>query len=367
MLDLFKEDIQTREPITKEELSDEEVLKEAYALKEELKDQLVILGHHYQQDDVIGFADHSGDSLQLAKDAANLNKPYIMFCGVHFMAETADMLTSVDQKVILPDLNAGCSMADMANTEEIEKSWDFFTSSTKEKIIPVTYINCTASLKAFVGDHGGSICTSSNAEKVIDWALKQGEKLLFFPDQHLGRNTCFKMGIPLEDMVVYNPNMQNGGLTPEQVDNAKVILWYGYCSVHQGFTEAQVKQIKKDSPETTVIVHPECSFEVVQASDDAGSTSYIIDKIKEAPAGSKFAVGTEINLVNRLAEQFPEKTITSLSPYQCLCTTMYRVRPRWLLASFRAIKEGKPINVISVSEKVKKSSLIALERMLSII
>jgi len=257
-------------------------------------------------------------------------------------------------------------MADMANDDEIDKAWDYLTKSTKDKIIPITYINCTAELKAFVGNNGGSICTSSNAQTIIKWAFKEGEKLLFFPDQHLGRNTCFDLGIPLEDMVVYNPNMLNGGLTPEQIDNAKVILWYGFCSVHQGFTVEQVETIKKNDPEVTVIVHPECSFEVVQAADDNGSTSYILNTIDQAPAGAKFAVGTEINLVNRLNASYPDKQIMSLSPYQCLCTTMYRVRPRWLLASFRAIKKGQPINVVKVSKEIAKPSLAALDRMLSI-
>lgn len=367
MLDLFDNDLDVHKPtISEEELSDAEVLVELKKIKEELKDQVVVLGHHYQQDDVISFADITGDSLQLAREAAKLDKPYIIFCGVHFMAETADMLTSPSQKVILPDLRAGCSMADMARRSEIDRAWSFMTKSTKAKIVPVTYINCAATLKAFVGDNGGSICTSSNAEKIIKWALDQGEKLLFFPDQHLGRNTCFKMGIPLEDMVIYNPNKLNGGLTAEQVDKAKVILWYGFCSVHQGFTPEQVKQIKEKDPSMTVIVHPECNFETTQAADDNGSTSYIIEKIEEAPAGSKFAVGTEINLVNRLAHKHSDKTIISLSPFQCLCTTMYRVRPRWLLASFRAIRDHKPINIISVPEDIARSSMKALDRMLAI-
>ena len=368
MLDLFSEEKNDdyKPTISEAELSDDEVLVELKKIKEELKDKVVVLGHHYQQDDVIAFADITGDSLQLARDAVKLDKEFIIFCGVHFMAETTDMLTRPGQKVILPDLKAGCSMADMAKRSEIDRAWSFIKKSTKEKVIPVTYINCAATLKAFVGDNGGSICTSSNASSVISWALTQGEKLLFFPDQHLGRNTCFKMGIPLEDMIIYNPNMLNGGVTAEQIDKAKVILWYGYCSVHQGFTRDQVIAIKKKDPEIYVIVHPECSFDVVQAADDAGSTSYIIDKISKSPAGSKFAVGTEINLVNRLASQFPDKIIVSLSPYQCLCTTMYRVRPRWLLASFRAIKDNMPINVISVPEDIKRSSLKALERMLAI-
>lgn len=353
-------------PIPESELNDEQVLSELHKLKEELKDQVVVLGHHYQQDDVIQFADFTGDSLALAKDAEKLDKPYVMFCGVHFMAETADILTGDEQQVILPDMRAGCSMADMANREDIDRAWDFMNSCTEEKIVPITYINCAASLKAFVGDNGGSICTSSNAEEVIEWAFSQGQKLLFFPDQHLGRNTCAKMGISLDEMVIYNPNMYNGGLKPEQIAKAKVILWYGYCSVHQGFTKAQVDSLKETRPDVNVIVHPECSYEVVQAADDAGSTAYIINKIKDAPAGTKWAVGTEINLVNRLAQKFPDKEIFSLSPYQCLCTTMYRVRPRWLLASFKAIKENKPINIIKVDGQTAASSKVALERMLAI-
>lgn len=353
--------------INETELTDEEVMQELHSIKKELGDRLVVLGHHYQQDDVISLADHTGDSLQLARDAAKLDSEYIVFCGVHFMAETADMLTRADQKVILPDMNAGCTMADMANRVEIDRAWKTISAASQgEKIVPITYINCSALLKDFVGANDGAICTSSNAKKVIEWALASGEKLLFFPDQHLGRNTCFDLGIPLEDMIVYNPNMQGGGVTAEQIKKAKVILWYGYCSVHQGFTKSQVEEIKKESPDTTVIVHPECSFDVVQASDMNGSTSAIITAIENSPAGSKWAVGTEINLVNRLAQKFPDKEIRSLSPYQCLCATMYRVRPRWLLESFRSIKRNDPINVIKVPESVQKNSLKALDRMLKI-
>lgn len=363
----FYENTQDHLPTISEiELSDERVLEEMHKLREELGDRVVILGHHYQQDDVISLADYTGDSLQLARDAAKLKSEFIIFCGVHFMAETADMLTSKDQKVILPDMNAGCSMADMANRREIDRCWEYIQSCTNEKVIPITYINCSALLKDFVGANEGSICTSSNAEKVITWALEKGEKLLFFPDQHLGRNTCYKLGIPLNDMVVYNPNLQNGGLTPEQIENAKVILWYGYCSVHQGFNASQIKTIKEKDPDVKVIVHPECSFEVVQAADDAGSTSYIINTVKNAKAGDKFAIGTEINLVNRLAHTYPDREIYSLSPYQCLCTTMYRIRPRWLLESLRSIKRNDPINIIKVSESVQKNSLKALDRMLQI-
>lgn len=353
--------------IPETELTDDEVLVELTAIKKRLGDRVVVLGHHYQQDDVIAFADITGDSLELARKAADIkNAEYVMFCGVHFMAETADMLTTKDQKVILPDLRAGCSMADMANRREIDVAWKYLTECTSDKIVPITYINCTAALKSFVGEHDGSICTSSNAEKVITWGLNQGEKLLFFPDQHLGRNTCFKLGIPLEDMVVYDPRRRFGGLTPEQIQKAKVILWYGFCSVHQGFTKEHITMWRNKEPDRILIVHPECSFDVVQGSDLAGSTSYIINQIKAAKPGTKFAVGTEINLVNRLAAQYPHLDITSLSPYQCLCTTMYRVRPRWLLESYRAIERGEPINVISVDEVTKKFALKALDQMLAI-
>lgn len=353
--------------VTEKELSDEEVNKELAEIRAELGKRVVVLGHHYQQDDVIALADITGDSLELAKKAAELTDPeFIIFCGVHFMAETADMLTDDTKKVILPDMRAGCSMADMANRREIDVAWKYLTDSTKDKIVPITYINCTAALKSFVGENGGSICTSSNAEKVITWGLSQGEKLLFFPDQHLGRNTCFKLGIPLEDMVVYDPRQRFGGLTPEQIQKAKVILWYGFCSVHQGFNKEHITMWRQKDPERKLIVHPECSFEVVQGADLAGSTSYIINQIKASPEGTKWAVGTEINLVNRLAKAYPHLDIVSLSPYQCLCTTMYRIRPRWLLESFRAIKRGEPINIVSVDAQTTKYALKALETMLEI-
>jgi quinolinate synthase len=369
MIDIFN-DLDPKEhlpQISENDLSDEEVIKELKQIKAELGDRVVVLGHHYQQDDIIQFADVTGDSLELARKASEIkNAEYVIFCGVHFMAETADMLTTQNQKVILPDLRAGCSMADMANRREIDLAWKFITESTSEKIVPITYINCSAALKSFVGEHDGSICTSSNAEKIITWALNNGEKLLFFPDQHLGRNTCFKLGIKLEEMIVYDPRKLHGGVTPEQIKNAKVILWYGFCSVHQGFNKSHIDHWRKTDPERVVIVHPECSFDVVQASDLAGSTSFIINQIKAAKPGTKFAVGTEINLVNRLAKQYPHLDITSLSPYQCLCTTMYRVRPRWLLESFRSIKRNSPVNIISVDDQTKHYALKALDQMLSI-
>ena len=369
MLDIY-DDFDSKEhlpEIPESELSDELVLDELQKIKTRLGGRVVVLGHHYQQDDVISFADITGDSLELARKVADLKSAeYVMFCGVHFMAETADMLTGPHQKVILPDLRAGCSMADMANRREIDLAWDYMKKCTSDKIIPITYINCSAALKSFVGENNGSICTSSNAEKIITWGLNQGEKLLFFPDQHLGRNTCFKLGIKLEEMVVFDPRQRNGGLTPEQIQNAKVILWYGFCSVHQGFNTSHIKTWRETDPERILIVHPECSFDVVQGADLAGSTSYIINQIKSAKAGSKFAIGTEINLVNRLAKTYPQIDIKSLSPYQCLCTTMYRVRPRWLLESYRAIERGQPINIITVDDVTKKYALKALDQMLSI-
>lgn len=369
MLDLYG-DLKKKDhlpDIPENELSDEKVLEELHAIKKRLGKRVAVLGHHYQQDDVIAFADITGDSLELARKAAELKDPeYIMFCGVHFMAETADMLTGQNQKVILPDLRAGCSMADMANRREIDVAWKYMTECTSEKIVPITYINCSAALKSFVGEHEGSICTSSNAEKIITWGLKQGEKLLFFPDQHLGRNTCHKLGIKLEDMVVYDPRRLHGGLSSEQIQKAKVILWYGFCSVHQGFNKEQIAHWRKTDPERVVLVHPECSFDVVRAADKAGSTSYIINQIKAAAPGTKFAVGTEINLVNRLAAQYPHLDIKSLSPYQCLCTTMYRVRPRWLLESYRAIERNQPINIIKVDDVTKTFAMKALNQMLVI-
>ncbi len=369
MIDIF-DDLTAKDhlpAISEKELSDADVLVELTAIKKRLGSRVVVLGHHYQQDDVISFADIKGDSLELARKAAEIkDAEYILFCGVHFMAETADMLTGENQKVILPDMRAGCSMADMANRREIDVAWKYLTECTSEKIVPITYINCTAALKSFVGENDGSICTSSNAEQVITWGLSQGEKLLFFPDQHLGRNTCYKLGIKLEDMVVYDPRQRFGGLTPEKIQKAKVILWYGFCSVHQGFNPEHIKMWRAKDPERKIIVHPECSFEVTQGADLAGSTSYIINQIKAAPAGSKFAVGTEINLVNRLAKEYPHLDITSLSPYQCLCTTMYRVRPRWLLESYRAIERGEAINIIKVDDVTKKYAMKALEQMLAI-
>lgn len=353
-------------PISEDELSDIEVLEELKALKQKLAGQVVVLGHHYQQDDIIQFSDITGDSLALSRKAAELDNPFIIFCGVHFMAETADMITKDDQQIILPDMQAGCTMADMATGPQVDRAWAHLNSITTEKIVPITYINCSAELKAFVGENAGSICTSSNAAKIVSWGLEKGGKLLFFPDQHLGRNTAFALGIKLEEMVLYNPNYYKGGLSDEQIKKAKIILWAGHCSVHQGFTKEQIISLKKKDPEFEVVVHPECSFDVVQNADDYGSTAYIIKRVSEGGAASKFAIGTEINLVNRLQQQFPDRKVISLSPYQCLCTTMYRIRPRWLLAIFRSIDAKKPINVIKVNKKITEKALLALDKMMEL-
>lgn len=352
--------------ISEQELGDVAVLEEIFLLKAQLKNEVMILGHHYQHDDIIQFADFVGDSLALAKIAQKNPRPFIIFCGVHFMAETANMLTYNMSQVILPDPNAGCSMADMARNFDVEQAWKWIHQSTSKSVVPITYINCSAELKAFVGRNGGSICTSSNAKKIISWALEKGDKLFFFPDQHLGRNTCYDLGIALDEMVVYNPHLPQGGLSREQIERAKVILWYGYCSVHKGFTLEHIHHFREHSPQTTIIVHPECSFEVVNNADLNGSTNFIVDTIAKAAPGAEFAVGTEVNLVNRLAKDFPDKKISSLSPYQCLCTTMYRIRPRWLLSSLRSIAQGKAENVVTVTEKIKNESLLALDQMLKL-
>lgn len=344
----------------------DQIEKEIYELKKKLEDRVVILGHHYQKDEIIQFADYQGDSLELAKAASREDKEFIIFCGVHFMAETADMLSKPHQKVILPVLEAGCTMADMADLEQVEKAWHLFTSATSAKFIPVTYINCTADLKAFVGRQHGSICTSSNAEKIISWALEQGDKLVFFPDQHLGRNTCFKLGIPLEDMLLYDPLLPGGGVTKEQIEKARVILWQGYCCVHQGFHPARMQEIRNQDPSITIVVHPECYFESVQAADLAGSTSFIVKTVEQAPAGSHFAIGTEANLVNRLAKRFTDKTIYSIAPEGRYCRTMNMIEAKHLLQCLKNIEAGTPKGIVKVDAKVTKDSLAALEQMLSL-
>ena len=345
---------------------DQELTERISRHKQTFGDRLVILGHHYQQDDVIRFADFTGDSLKLAQlAAAQKSARYVVFCGVHFMAESADILTDDSVAVILPDLSTGCSMADMADLDDVEEAWDFVAEAAEQTVIPITYVNSTAEIKAFCGQHGGACCTSGNARMVLDWAFRNGDKVLFLPDQHLGRNTAYAMGIPLEEMVVYDPAELDGGLTPEQVRAARVLLWNGHCSVHQLFTTAQCDQVRAADPDTTILVHPECPWEVVQKADQAGSTEYIRQTVAEAPAGSKWAVGTEVHMVNRLAQTYPDKTVRSLATIQCLCTTMYRIDPRHVLWSLDELAAGRVVNRITVPAEVKKPALIALDRMLA--
>ncbi|SDB94157.1 quinolinate synthetase [Pelagirhabdus alkalitolerans] len=332
-------------------------------IKNEMKDDLFIPGHHYQKDEVVQFADEMGDSLELAKQSATKTAKYIVFCGVHFMAETADILSSNDQAVILPDLRAGCSMADMASIKQTEKAWTYLQEIFDDTIMPLTYVNSTADIKAFVGKNGGATVTSSNAKEMIKWAFKQKERLLFLPDQHLGRNTAFELGIKLNEMAVYDPInecLEYDGL----YDDVKVILWKGHCSVHQLFTAAQIESIKQNDDQIQVIVHPECPFEVLEKSDLSGSTRYIIDKIDQAPPGSKFAVGTEMNLVNRLIDTYPDKHIQSLNPFMCPCVTMNRIDLPHLAYALDCVYESELLNVISVPNQTKEYAKMALQRML---
>ncbi|UCG17761.1 MAG: quinolinate synthase NadA [Phycisphaerales bacterium] len=328
--------------------------------------RLVILGHHYQQDDVLQFADFTGDSLKLSQIAAEQEgAEFVLFCGVHFMAESADILTDDSVKVILPDLSAGCSMADMAAIDQVEEAWDFLTAATPEKIVPITYVNSAASVKAFCGAHDGACCTSGNARMVLEWAFRQGEKVLFLPDQHLGRNTAYAMGISLADMALYDPHEPDGGLTAGEVVAAKVVLWKGHCSVHQLFTPAQCDEIRARDPECRILVHPECDWAVVEKADLAGSTEYILRAVEGSPPQARWAIGTEVHLVERLAAQHPDKTVRSLAPMQCLCTTMYRISPPHVLWSLDRLAAGEVVNRISVDPRTKRLALIALDRMLA--
>ncbi|KAA3597186.1 MAG: quinolinate synthase NadA [Calditrichaeota bacterium] len=335
--------------------------------KEKLGDKLIILGHYYQRDEVFQFADIFGDSFELSRKAALVkNAKYIIFCGVHFMAESADVLTSDEQIVILPDLKAGCSMADMANIEQVEDAWEEIASATDDTVIPITYMNSTAAIKAFCGRNGGTVCTSSNAEKIFNWAFEKGKKLFFFPDQHLGRNTAYKMGIPLEKMIVWDPFEDFGGNTEKAIQDAQILLWKGHCSVHQHFKSQYADMFRKMYPEIKILAHPECNFETIQNADFVGSTSYIINQVNNSPAGSKWAVGTEINLVNRLAHENPDKFVTSLSPYSCHCSTMYRISADGLASTLENLLEGKVENQIKVPDDIAKDARLALSRMLDI-
>jgi quinolinate synthase len=370
------------------DLSTEEADARIAAAKHALGKRLVILGHHYQRDEIIRHADYRGDSYKLAKDA-NLHPEadYIVFCGVHFMAESADILTPDNQTVILPNLAAGCSMADMANLFQVRKCWSELRrvlsvddkvlvsagpssatqSPTGTTIIPVTYINSAANLKAFVGEHGGTVCTSTNAPTAVKWALEQGDKVLFFPDQHLGRNTGVKLGYnPETEMVVWDPYKPLGGNSEEAIERAKFILWKGHCSVHKRFTVEQIDKARREYPGINVVVHPECTLEVVRASEFNGSTEFIIKTVQAAAPGTKWAVGTEINLVSRLAKENPDKTIFCLDPQICPCSTMYRIHPSFLCWVLENLVQGKVVNQIKVPADVAHWAKVALTRMLTV-
>jgi quinolinate synthase len=349
-------------------LSDEELERRIGAAKAALGSRLIILGHHYQRDEVFRFADYTGDSFRLSGQVAkHPEAEFIVFCGVHFMAESADVLAAPHQQVILPDLAAGCSMADMAAIDQLETCWDELQLVRPAGVIPVTYINSSAAIKAFVGERGGIVCTSSNCAATLRWAFERGERVLFLPDQHLGRNTAYKMGLPLDRMGVWDPNEISGGLTDEQLLASKLILWKGHCSVHERFTVAQVERLRQQHPGIRIIVHPEVPFAVVQAADDSGSTEYIIRQVTKSAPGTVWGIGTEIHLVNRLAHQVaPEKTVLSLDQFGCLCSTMFRVSPNHLLWILEGLLEGKVHNRIVVPDEQKHWTKVALDRMLAV-
>jgi quinolinate synthase len=378
LTEVEKQSIGERQPLPERylRLSDDEMDARIAAAKRTLGERLVVLGHHYQRDEVIKFADFTGDSLKLARAAASKGTAeYIVFCGVHFMAESADILRAPHQKVVLPDLAAGCSMADMAAPDQLEMCWRELeqmgvrtdaVQDGRAGVTPVTYINSSAAIKAFVGEHGGIVCTSTNARAIMSWAWERGEKLLMLPDQHLGRNTAHKMGVPLDEMVVWDPHEIWGGLDPERVKRARLILWKGHCSVHTRFTVAQIDAFRKKYPGGRVVAHPECTFDVVQAADETGSTEYIVNAVRNSAPGTTWAVATEIHLVNRLANEVaPEKNVVTLDPFGCLCSTMFRVSPNHLLWVLEGLVEGKLYNQITVPEPIKANARLALERMLN--
>lgn len=351
--------------------SDPDLVARALAAKEALGDKVFVLGHHYQRDEVIQFADVTGDSFKLARDAAaRPEAEYIVFCGVHFMAESADILTKPEQQVILPDLAAGCSMADMARLTQVEMAWEAMAAAgVADSVVPVTYMNSSADIKAFCGRNGGVVCTSSNAEVALEWAFEQkpDAKVLFLPDQHLGRNTAvLKMGLTLDDCVVWDPHRPNGGLTPEQLRDAKMILWKGHCSVHGRFSEDVVDELRATIPGIQILVHPECKHEVVLKADLVGSTEFIIKTIEAAPAGSSWAIGTELNLVKRLAAAHPDKRITFLDKTVCYCSTMNRIDLPHFVWAMESLVAGTVVNRIEVDPETEKHALVALERMLAL-
>jgi len=352
--------------------SDPDLVARARAAKEALGEKVFVLGHHYQRDEVIQFADVTGDSFKLARDAAaRPEAEYIVFCGVHFMAESADILTGPQQQVILPDLAAGCSMADMARIAQVETAWEAMAAAgVQDQVVPVTYMNSTAAIKAFCGRNGGVVCTSSNAEVALDWAFEQkgpDTKVLFLPDQHLGRNTAvLKLGLGLDDCVVWNPHKPGGGLTAEELRDAKVILWKGHCSVHGRFSADVIDDLRAKIDDLNVIVHPECQHEVVLKADYVGSTEYIIKTIEAAPAGSSWAIGTELNLVQRLANAHPDKNIAFLDRNVCYCSTMNRIDLPHFVWAMESLVEGVVVNRIEVDPHTEQEALVALQRMLDL-
>jgi quinolinate synthase len=345
-----------------------EVSERIEAARHELGPRVVILGHHYQRDDVIKHADLTGDSYQLSVMASKTDAEFIVFCGVHFMAESADILGKANQHVILPDLGAGCSMADMATIDQVEDAWEQLREIgvLEQHVAPITYMNSSAAIKAFCGRNEGVVCTSSNAIPLFDHYLKEFDKMFFFPDQHLGRNTGAKFGIPLEKMVLWNPHLELGGNTEEQLREAKLILWRGHCSVHGRFKDWHADKVRADVPGVKVLVHPECPREVVEKSDLDGSTSFIIKTVENSPAGSKWAIGTEVNLVNRLQQRFPDKDIRLLAPDLCMCATMYRIAPQNLAWAMENLVDGNIVNEIAVDDETKHWASIALSRMISL-
>jgi quinolinate synthase len=349
--------------------SDPDLVARARAAKDALGDRVFVLGHHYQRDEVIQFADVTGDSFKLARDAAaRPDADYIVFCGVHFMAESADILTSPQQRVILPDLAAGCSMADMATGQQVLDAWDVLEDAgVADVTIPVTYMNSSAAIKGFTGAHGGTVCTSSNAKRALQWAFEQGEKVLFLPDQHLGRNTAvLELGRTLDDCVLFDPHKPGGGLTAQQLRDAKMILWRGHCSVHGRFTAENVDDVRARIPDVNILVHPECRHDVVLKADLVGSTEFIIKTLDAAPPGSSWAVGTELNLVRRLADQHPDKQIVFLEKTVCYCATMNRIDLPHLVHSLESLVRGEVVNQITVDESVATNARLALDRMLAL-
>lgn len=356
-------------PVPYPTLSPEECTSRIQAVRQALGSTLVVVAHHYQRPEIVALSDIRGDSLLLAQFAARQREAqFIVFCGVHFMAESTDILKPGDQTVILPDLGAGCDMADMADASDVAAAWDeMVTALGHEDVIPVTYINSTAALKAFVATKGGVVCTSSNAQKVLRWALDRGQKVFFFPDQHLGRNTAKAMGFdPKMDMALWDPKKNLGGITPDHLKKIHILLWAGHCPVHQMFSLRQAQKLRDERPEMRLIVHPECPMEVVDLADDVGSTEFIVKTIAASPAGSQWAVGTEMNLVNRIAQENPDKTVVSLNPYMCLCGTMNRIDLSHLAWTLESLAAGHPQNVIVVREPVRSLAKQALDRMLEL-